>query len=117
MSDPTPSTEQLEDLTQAITRLLPVLVRLEDSLSSMDEEAHARQTQLAKTLDRIATALEALPENRKTLLEALSRQQNQSATLGQVIQMHVQDLQAERQARAALEARIGDLTRLLAGPA
>jgi len=117
MTDPTPGAPHMEDLTTALTTLLPALLRLEASLQKMDEAALSRQATLAATLDRIASALESMPETRRTFLEALSLAQDQTLTLATRMQILVSDLEAERQARAGLEARIADLTRLLIGPA
>ena len=117
MTDPTDGAGQMEDLTRALTTLLPALLRLEASLRTMDEAALSRQTQLAETLDRIACALEAMPENRKALLQGMAEQQNQTVALAKTMENLSTDLEAERTARAGLEARIEGLTRLLAGPA
>lgn len=117
MTDPTPGAGQMENLTQALTLLLPAVIRLEASLRTMDETALNRQAKLAEALDRIAGALEAMPENRKTFLAAMSAQQEQTDALAKMMDILVTGLQAERTARAGLEARIRDLTRLLAGPA
>lgn len=117
MTDPTLSTGQMEDLTRALTTLLPALLRLEASLKKMDESAPNRQAKLAETLDRIASALEAMPENRKTFLAAMSAQREQTEALAKRMDILVTGLQAERTSRMGLEASINRLTRLLAGPA
>jgi ABC-type spermidine/putrescine transport system permease subunit II len=74
MADTTHNPQQMEDLTQAIATLLPAITQLEETLRSMDKEALARQQQMVEALDRIAAALESLPERQDRVMTALSKQ-------------------------------------------
>ncbi len=117
MPDPIPQTQQMEDLTQAISTLLPAILRLEESLRSMDREALERQKAMAEALDRIATALETLPESQAELQKALADQKSTSATLTETMTALGQDLTTDTDRRAELAKAISALITLLQGPA
>jgi chromosome segregation ATPase len=112
-----PQTQQMEDLTQAISTLLPAILQLEESLRSMDQEALERQKDMAGALDRIATALETLPESQAELQKALSDQKNTSDSLTEAMAALDQRLIADADRRAALAKAISALITLLQGPA
>jgi chromosome segregation ATPase len=117
MPDPIPQTQQMEDLTQAISTLLPAILRLEESLRSMDREAMERQKAMAEALDRIAAALENLPENQVELQKALADQKSTSATLTEALTALGQRLTADTDRRVELAKAISELMTLLQGPA
>ncbi|MCF8516482.1 MAG: hypothetical protein K9G72_19260 [Rhodobacteraceae bacterium] len=117
MPDTTHNPQQMEDLTQAIATLLPAIARLEETLRSMDKEALARQQQMAEALDRIAAALETLPERQETLMTALSAQTRASATLATAMRLLDQRLTVEAETRAELTSTMAAMKRLLEGPA
>jgi chromosome segregation ATPase len=117
MPDPTPQTQQMEDLTQAISTLLPAILRLEESLRLMDREALERQKAMAEALDRIATALETLPESQAELQKALSDQKSTTASLTEAMTALDQRLITDTDRRAELAKIITALINLLKGPA
>lgn len=117
MPDTTHNPQQMEDLTQAIATLLPAIARLEETLRSMDKEALARQQQMAEALDRIAAALETLPEQQETLMTALSAQTHASATLATAMEALDRRLTQEAEKRAKLTSTMAGLIQLLEGPA
>jgi chromosome segregation ATPase len=107
----------MDDLTQAIARLLPAVTRLEETLRSMDQEALARQKQMAEALDRIAAALATLPARQETLMTALSAQTHASATLATTMETLDRRLTQEAEKRAELTSTMAGLIQLLEGPA
>ena len=117
MADTPHNPQQMEDLTQAIATLLPAITRLEETLRSMDKEALARQQQMAEALDRIAAALETLPERQETLMTALSAQTHASATLATTMETLDRRLTQEAEKRAELTSTMAGLIQLLEGPA
>lgn len=117
MPDTTPTTRQMEDLTRAISTLLPAIRRLDESLQAMDQEALARQNQMAQALDRIAAALETLPESQAGLLTALSEQKRTSTTLLEAMRVLEQRLITQAEKHAELTATMAGMIRLLEGPA
>jgi len=117
MPDPIPQTQQMEDLTLAISTLLPAILRLEESLRSMDREALERQKAMAEALDRIATALETLPESQAELQKALTDQKSTSATLTETMTALGQRLTKDADRRDELAKAISVLITLLQGPA
>ena len=117
MLDPIPQTQQIDDLTQAISTLLPAIMRLEESLRSMDREALARQKAMAEALDRIATALETLPESQAELQRALADQKSTTAYLTEAMTALDQRLTKDTVRRAELAKAISALITLLQGPA
>lgn len=117
MPDTTAPPQQMDDLTQAIARLLPAVTRLEETLRSMDQEALARQKQMAEALDRIAAALATLPARQETLLTALSEQTRTAVTLVTTMRSLDQRLNVEAEKRAELTSTMAAMKRLLEGPA
>lgn len=117
MADTTHSSQQVEDLAQAIATLLPAITRLEETLRSMDKEALDRQKAMAEALDRIAAALETLPERQEILLTALSEQSRTAVTLATTMRLLDQRLNVEAEKRAELTTIMAAITRLLEGPA
>ncbi|MGY6694670.1 MAG: hypothetical protein ACXIUW_01415 [Roseinatronobacter sp.] len=117
MSNTTPTQPQMEELTQAIAMLFPAITRLEDTLRSMDKEALARQQHMAEALDRIATALAALPKQQEKLLLALAEQKRATTTMETAMQSLNQRLSSEAEERAVLTATMHEMIRLLNGPA
>jgi ABC-type transporter Mla subunit MlaD len=117
MPDTTAPPQQMDDLTQAIARLLPAINRLEQTLRSMDKEALARQQQMAEALDRIAAALEALPKQQESLMTALSEQTRTAVTLATTMRSLDQPLKVEAEKRAELTSTMAAMKRLLEGPA
>lgn len=117
MPDTTATPQQMDDLTQAIARLLPAINRLEEALRSMDKEALDRQQQMADALDRIALALETLPERQETLLTALSEQTRTAVTLVTTMRSLDQRLNVEAEKRTELTSTMAAMIRLLEGPA
>jgi Cdc6-like AAA superfamily ATPase len=117
MPDTTTPFQTTEDLTQAITRLLPAITRLEETLQSMDKEGLARQQQMAEALDRIAAALETLPERQETLMAALSEQTRTAVTWATTMRSFDQCLTIEAENRAELTSTMAAMIRLLEGPA
>lgn len=117
MADTTHNSQQMEDLTQAITTLLPALTRLEETLRSMDKEALARQQQMAEALDRIAAALETLPERQESLMTALAKQTRTAETVTTAMESLDRRLAQEAEKRAELTSTMAGLIQLLEGPA
>lgn len=117
MTDTTAPPQQMDDLTQAIARLLPAITRLEETLRSMDKEALARQQQMAVALDRIAVALEALPKQQESLMTALSEQTRTAVTLATTMRSLDQHLKVEAEKRSELTSTMEGLIQLLEGPA
>jgi len=107
----------MEDLTQAISTLLPAIIQLEQSLRSMDREAMERQKEMAEALDRIAVALETLPESQAELQKALFDQKNTSASLTEAMTALDKRLITDTDRRAELAKAISALITLLQGPA
>jgi uncharacterized membrane-anchored protein YjiN (DUF445 family) len=117
MPDPISQTQQMEDLTQAISMLFPAITQLEESLRSMDKEALSRQKEMAQSLDRIASALEDLPKSQVALQKSLSDQKTTSAILTQAMTTLGQRLTSDADRRAELAKTITGLINLLEGPA
>lgn len=117
MPDTKAPPQPMEDLTEAIARLLPAITRLEEALRSMDKEALDRQKAMAEALDRIAAALETLPERQESLMTALSAQTRASATLATAVRLLDQRLTVEAETRAELTSTMAAMKRLLEGPA
>ena len=117
MPDPISQTQQMEDLTQAISMLLPAITQLEESLRSMDKEALNRQQEMAQSLDRIASALEDLPKSQVELQNSLSDQNSTSALLTEAMTALNQRLISDADRRAELAKTITALINLLEGPA
>jgi len=117
MADTTHNPQRMEDLTEAIATLLPAITRLEETLRLMDKEALARQQQMAEALDRIAAALETLPERQETLMTTLSAQTRASATLTTAMESLDRRLTKEAEKRAELTLTMAATIRLLEGPA
>jgi len=117
MADTTHNPQQMEDLTQAIATLLPAITQLEETLRSMDKEALARQQQMAEALDRIAAALESLPERQERVMTALSKQTRSTQTLTTAMESLDQRLKKEAEKRAELTSTMAEMIKLLDGPA
>lgn len=117
MPDLAPTTQQMEDLTQAISTLLPAITRLEETLRSMDQEALARQQQMAEALHRIAAALETLPERQEKLMIVLSEQTRTAETLNAAMTSLDQRLTKEAEKRVELTTVMAAMIRLLEDPA
>jgi predicted nucleic acid-binding Zn-ribbon protein len=101
MSEST-SREQLEELTNAISMLLPAITSLEDRLRSIDTAALARQREMAEALERIASELDILISRQHALSEALASTDRR--------------LSEDAEQRAALAPAITELLRLLRDP-
>jgi septal ring factor EnvC (AmiA/AmiB activator) len=76
-----------------------------------------RQKEMAEALDRIATALETLPESQAKLQKALSDQKNTSASLTEAMTALDQRLITDTDRRVELAKAILALITLLQGPA
>lgn len=117
MPDTTPTPKAMEDLTKAISTLLPAIASLEARLQATDEEALKRERELAEALDRIATELDTLVRQQASLLKVLPQQATASAHLVQEMKTFDQQLQADAEKRVTLEKAVMELVQLLRGTA
>lgn len=117
MPDTTAPPQQMDDLTQAIATLLPAISRLEETLRSMDKEALERQKGMAEAMDRIAAALESLPERQEKLMAVLAEEARIASSLVTAMQSLDQHLTRDAEKRAELTSTMSGMIKLLEGPA
>jgi len=117
MPDTTSNTQQMEELTRAISTLLPAIKGLEDSLRAMDREALTRQAEMATSHDRIEAALETLVEKEKKIQATLEEQMKAQQSLTTALPKLDQQLLKSTTTSDRLEGQIASLLSLLQGPA
>jgi len=117
MPDTTSNAQQMEELTRAISTLLPAIKGLEDSLRAMDREALTRQAEMATSLDRIAAALETLVEKENQIQTILQDQMKAQQSLTTALPKLDQQLVESVATSERLEGQIASLLALLRGPA
>ncbi|OYU19636.1 MAG: hypothetical protein CFE34_04440 [Rhodobacteraceae bacterium PARR1] len=117
MPDSTPVPQQMAELTQAIYTLLPAVKRLEDCLTSMDQEAILRQQQMAEALSRIAAALGMLLDKENQSLAAMGEQKKAHQALTDDLQTMSRSLLTSAASIEKLEGQISSLLMVLQSPA
>jgi ABC-type transporter Mla subunit MlaD len=117
MPEPTPSSIQVQDLTTAISRLLPAIQSLETLLAEATQEATEHQQKLAEMMERLTRALEGLETHQGQIAHQLSQNSRMMATVQNSVKDLTHDLPKEAQGRLELKAQIAVLTALLRGPA
>lgn len=116
MTPPTPSPTQMQDLTTAISRLLPAIQSLETLLSEATQEATEHQQKLAEMMERLTHALEGLVTHQDQIVDRLTRNHTMMATVQNSVRDLTLDIKKEAQGRADLKAQIAELTTLLRSP-
>lgn len=117
MPDTTSNQQQMEELTRAISTLLPAIKGLEDSLRAMDREALTRQAEMATSLDRIAAALETIVVKEEKIQVTLEDQMIAQQSLTTALPKLDQQLLKSATTSQHLEGQIALLLTLLQGPA
>jgi chromosome segregation ATPase len=116
MTEPAPSPTQIQDLTTAISRLLPAIQSLETLLSEATQEATEHQQKLAEMMGRLTLALEGLESHQSQITHQISQNSKMMATVQNSVKDLTRDLPKEAQGRAELKAQIAELTTLLRSP-
>ncbi len=117
MTEQSLSSAQIQELTTAITRLLPAIQSLEALLADATEDATEQQQKMTEMMERLTLALEALVTHQDQIVSRLTLNNKLMAATQNNVTTLSRDIAKEAQGREALKAQIADLTSLLRSPA